>query len=221
MFPASARSGHPRARSLEPPSPEQQIASALGPWKQYESIPQFRSTSHASNDLTTSDYPFFSTTAIDSSSASMATSASSLVTMSGGAMRTVLGPQPRNKTPRSNASSTMRSRSRAPYSRVFWSFTISTPIIRPRPRTSPTILCFFGQSAMRFSMWAPTSCEFFSSPSFSITSSVASAAAMQTGLPPKVDACEPGPQSMMSALLMVMPRGIPEAMPLAMQPMAG
>src|ERR1700730_10837820 len=43
--------------------------------------------------LTTNDYPFFSTTAIDSSSASMATSASSLVTMSGGAMRTGLGPQ--------------------------------------------------------------------------------------------------------------------------------
>src|SRR3984893_4596312 len=112
MFPASARSGRHRASSLEPPSPEELIASALGPWKQYESIPQFRSTSHASNDLTTSDqrlatndYPFFSTLAIDSSSASMATSASSLVTMSGGAMRTVLGPQPRNKTPRSNASS--------------------------------------------------------------------------------------------------------------------
>src|ERR1700676_5345825 len=55
MFPASARSGHHRAPSLEPPSPEEQIASALGPWKQYESIPQFRSTWHASNDLTTSD----------------------------------------------------------------------------------------------------------------------------------------------------------------------
>src|SRR6266436_7159694 len=66
-------------------------------------------------------YASFSTTAIASSSASMATSASSLVTISGGAMRTVLGPHPRNSTPRSNAASTMRSRSLAPYSRVVWS----------------------------------------------------------------------------------------------------
>src|SRR5260370_1285494 len=141
--------------------------------------------------------------------------------LGGGAMRTVLGPQPRNKTPRSNAHSPMRSRSPAPYPRVLWSFTISTPLITPHPRTSPTILCFLGQPAMRLSMWSPTSCEFLSSPSFSITSSVASAAAIQTGFPPKVDACEPGTQSMISALLMVMPSGIPDAMPFAMQTMSG
>src|ERR1700693_5595301 len=92
-----------------------------------------------------------STIVMHSSRTSMATSASSLVTMSGGAMRTVLGPQPRNRMPRSKASSTMRSRSWAPYSFVVLSLTISTPIIRPRPRTSPTKRCFCGQAAMRFS----------------------------------------------------------------------
>src|SRR5438309_1626594 len=52
-----------------------------------------------------------STMVMHSSRTSIATSASSLVTMSGGAMRTVLGPQPRKRMPRSKASSTMRSRS--------------------------------------------------------------------------------------------------------------
>src|SRR5882672_7052333 len=66
---------------------------------------------HRTPPITKDDYAFFSTIVIDSSSASMATSASSLVTTSGGEMRTVLGPQPRKRMPRSNASSTMRSRS--------------------------------------------------------------------------------------------------------------
>src|SRR5256886_13274275 len=88
------------------------------------------------------------TMVMHSSRTSIATSASSLVTMSGGAMRTVLGPQPRKRMPRSKASSTMRSRSCAPYSFVILSLTISTPIIRPRPRTSPTKRCFCGQAAM-------------------------------------------------------------------------
>ena len=44
---------------------------------------------------------------------------------------------------------------------------------------------------------------------------------MQIGLPPKVLACEPGTQSMMSAFVMQMPSGIPDAMPLAMQTMSG
>ena len=58
-------------------------------------------------------------------------------------------------------------------------------------------------------------------PSRSMMSIVASAAAMQTGLPPKVLACEPGTQSMISALVMQMPSGMPDAMPLAMQTMSG
>src|ERR1700688_634022 len=47
-------------------------------------------------------YPW-ATVEMDYSSTSMATSASSLFTMSGGAMRMVLGPQPRKRTPCSNA----------------------------------------------------------------------------------------------------------------------
>ena len=44
---------------------------------------------------------------------------------------------------------------------------------------------------------------------------MASAAAIATGLPPKVDACEPGTQSMISARDIITPSGMPEAMPLA------
>src|SRR5450755_4796718 len=58
------------------------------------------------------------TAEMHSSSTSTATSASSLVTTSAGQIRTVLGPQPRKSTPRSNAISTIRSRSALPYSFV-------------------------------------------------------------------------------------------------------
>ena len=54
-----------------------------------------------------------------------------------------------------------------------------------------------------------------------MTSKVARAAAMQTGLPPKVEACDPGTQFMMSALVSVIESGIPDAMPFAMQIMSG
>ena len=50
---------------------------------------------------------------------------------------------------------------------------------------------------------------------------VASAAAIETGLPPKVEAWEPGTQSIISALVMQMPSGMPLAMPLAMQTISG
>ena len=136
-------------------------------------------------------------------------------------MRMVLGPLPRNRTPRSNASSTTRSRSADACCLVCLSNTSSTPIIRPRPRTSPTRRCFFDQSDIRLIMCLPTSSVLRSKPSRSMTSRVARAAAMQTGLPPNVDACEPGTQSMMSALLTVTPSGMPEAMPFAMQTMSG
>ena len=44
---------------------------------------------------------------------------------------------------------------------------------------------------------------------------------MHTGLPPKVDACEPGTQSMISERVIVMPSGMPDARPFAMQTMSG
>ena len=50
---------------------------------------------------------------------------------------------------------------------------------------------------------------------------VSSAAAQATGLPPKVEACAPGPQSISSARATVTPSGKPEAMPLAVTRMSG
>ena len=82
------------------------------------------------------------TIVIASSSTSSATSASSFVTISGGAIRMVLGPHPEQD-------SALEGQHRdavafgGGISLVFLSFTNSTPSIRPRPRTSPTSLCFF------------------------------------------------------------------------------
>ena len=53
------------------------------------------------------------------------------------------------------------------------------------------------------------------------TSNVASAAASAIGFPPNVDACDPGTQSMTSALLIQTPKGIPLAIPLAEHTMSG
>src|SRR5580700_5830159 len=91
------------------------------------SIPQFRFAFGTCPEIASTDrYASLPTILMHSSSTSTATSASSLVTIKAGQIRMVLGPQPRNRTPRSKASSTMRSRSAAPYSLVTLSFTIST-----------------------------------------------------------------------------------------------
>jgi hypothetical protein len=45
--------------------------------------------------------------------------------------------------------------------------------------------------------------------------------AIDTGFPPNVEACDPGAQSMISARVMQIPRGMPLAMPLAMHTMSG
>ena len=50
---------------------------------------------------------------------------------------------------------------------------------------------------------------------------VASAAATATGLPPKVEACAPGAQSMMSARAIIALNGSPLAMPFAVVKMSG
>ena len=44
---------------------------------------------------------------------------------------------------------------------------------------------------------------------------------MQTGLPPNVDACAPGFQSMTLAFAMMALSGMPEAIPFAVQIMSG
>ena len=50
---------------------------------------------------------------------------------------------------------------------------------------------------------------------------VASAAAIETGLPPKVDACAPGGQFMTSARATVAPSGMPLAIPFAIVTISG
>ena len=61
---------------------------------------------------------------------------------------------------------------------------------------------FLGPGGMRAACALPTSAALAQRSSCSMTSRVARAAAMQTGLPPKVEAWEPGIQSMMSARVM-------------------
>ncbi len=94
------------------------------------------------------------------------------------------------------------------------------PIMSPRPRTSPTFLNRLGQSRSRSRMWPPTSAAFAIN-SLSRSSMVASAAATATGFPPKVDACEPGGQSMMSARAIMALSGSPLAMPFALVKISG
>ena len=50
---------------------------------------------------------------------------------------------------------------------------------------------------------------------------MASAAATQTGLPPNVEACAPGGQSITLAGAIIAESGMPEAMPLATHRMSG
>ncbi len=57
--------------------------------------------------------------------------------------------------------------------------------------------------------------------SLSTRSSVASAAAQQTGLPPKVEPCEPLSQVLMDSRAMIAPIGMPEPRPLAVSRMSG
>ena len=71
-----------------------------------------------------------------------------------------------------------------------WATDLScTPIIIPTPRTvTPPV---WATSPRRARAWSPSRCARSHSPSASITSSVASAAAHETGLPPNVVPCVP------------------------------
>ena len=73
---------------------------------------------------------------------------------------------------------------------------------------------------MRLRMWAPMRAALAISSSSS-SSMVASAAEIQTGFPPKVDACAPGFQLMISARATVADRGMPLAIPLASVTISG
>src|SRR5438477_126039 len=109
--------------------------------------------------------------------------------ISGGDSRMDVSPAPRRSTPFSNASSTMRSRTFDTGALLCLSFTISTASMSPFPRTSPTIGYFWIHVDIRCFSFSPT-LDALRMPSRSITSMLANAAAMATGLPPKVDACD-------------------------------
>jgi predicted dehydrogenase len=74
------------------------------------------------------------------------------IAAAGGEMRMEFSPALSSKSPLWNALLMTASRKSAAFSLVFWSRTISTPIIKPLPRTSPTILKRCGQSLMRPNM---------------------------------------------------------------------
>src|SRR5579884_4090748 len=80
------------------------------------------------------------------SSVSMANSAWSRVITSGGHRRMLFGPAPSTSRPRSKAMFSSWSRISGARSLVAGSRTISIPIIRPSPRTSPTQRNRCGQS---------------------------------------------------------------------------
>ena len=150
----------------------------------------------------------------------MATSASSFVTTRAGAIRIVLGPHPRNRIAAfegqfDDAVTLLRA--------ILFGLLILHDFDADHQPAASNI-------AHQFVLVASQPCasacgcrlrEILANLRFSITSSVASAAAMQTGFPPKVEACEPGIQSMISARHMVMPSGMPDAIPFAMQIMSG
>src|ERR1043166_4264350 len=136
----------------------------------------------------------------------VSTSASS--TTSGGASRSALFPAPSSSRPLRNARSTSACGTSGAGSRVPRSFTNSMPIMRPRPRTSP-IEPYFSCSRLAPASNRSPSRGTRGRSSCSTTSSVASAAAQHTGLPPKVLPCAPGCHFMIDSLAMFAPIGMP------------
>ena len=129
-------------------------------------------------------------------------------------------PQESKIRPRSKANSTTRLQSVSAGTLVLRSLTNSTPIIRPMPRTSPMEGWRAMISCKASCVYWPTTAA-FSRYSFSIKSMVARAAAQESGLPPKVLPCAPRGQSITDLRATQAPRGIPEAMPLAIVMISG
>ena len=107
----------------------------------------------------------------------MNSSTSSLVSTSGGSiLRILVEAQPVN-TCSSYISLCLTS---------FCGMSISTPIIKPLPRTSVMCDSVFCSSLSCSMKYSPTRCAFSTSPSFSKTSRTASAAEQARWFPPKV-----------------------------------
>src|SRR4051812_6089504 len=138
----------------------------------------------------------------------------------GGASRSALFPAPSSSSPRRNARWTSSWTSSGAPSRVVRSLTNSIPTMRPRPRTSPMTGCLAisrqaparSRSPIRAALAINT---------FSTRSSVASAAAQQTGLPPKVEPWDPLSQVVIDSFAIMAPIGMPDPSPLAVNRMSG
>src|SRR3989338_9205019 len=151
---------------------------------------------------------------ITSSNIDRAVSASFFVTINGGINLMELGPQPRRSKPFCKHLFIISPLSFSALSLVSLSFTSSTPIIKPFPLTSPIIPYLFFMVSSFLSIKLPTT-RAFSIKHSSRSFIVSSAASQDTGLPPNVLACEPGPQSIISDDAIVIPSGKPEAIPFA------
>ena len=141
-------------------------------------------------------------------------------TTRGGASRSALLPAPRSSNPLRNARSTSSCGMSGAGSRVARSFTNSTPIMRPRPRTSPIAAYFSCRRCTPASSRSPRRGT-FGSRSRSTTSRVASAAAQHTGFPPNVLPCAPGDHFMTDSLAMMAPIGMPLPRPFAASSTSG
>ena len=105
-----------------------------------------------------------------------------------------LGPQVSSSSPRSAQAAVSASPSSPAGSRVSRSLTISTPIMRPGPRTSPMRGSSAASACRPRVSSAPRSAALATRPSSRMTSRTAMPAAQETGLPPYVEPCAPTPQ---------------------------
>ena len=131
-------------------------------------------------------FRFALTSLIDCSNTERASSISFLEIVSGGEILIVDLPAVIRRTPRFQVFDTMSPARSVANAFDFLSFTISSPIIKPFPRTSPMISYFSFHSFMILSMYEPCLLAFPRRSFFSMKSMTASPAAAATGFPPKV-----------------------------------
>jgi hypothetical protein len=134
--------------------------------------------------------------------------------------RIVLGPHPKSNSPCSKARRSNVSRSASALSLHPLSFTNSTPIINPLPRTSPIAGCRICISRRRASICSPSVAAFSMYPPCN-SRIVVCEATQANGLPPYVLLCAPGGQVINCLRPTIAPSGIPEAIALARQTMSG
>ena len=95
------------------------------------------------------------------------------------------------------------------------------PIIRPLPRTSFTSAGCRSSSGRSASWISRPRIPALAIRPFSSRRMVSRTAASETGLPPNVLPCAPGPQVIRPAFAIIAPTGIPDPMPFAVSRMSG